>query len=283
MGELTDILRRTRGGAAATAAEEALDGPLREAPGDPMGESQGARPTVGPAPHRATIPTERKGDWRSRAVLVDERGAPAAQFRHLAVRLSRRFGRGGLRTLAITSSLRSEGKTTVSSNLALALASVSGGEPVALIELDLRRPRVAAGLGVTPKVGIEEVLAGRRPLEEARLGTQLPSLDLYLVGRPHLRAHELLAGAEYARVIEALRSAYRMVVVDTPPVLLVPDSPLLIPNLDGCLVVTRRGVTRMNTLAEALELLPEEKILGVFVNESTMLVKSRKYYYYSEE
>lgn len=217
--------------------------------------------------------------WTARAVLVDPDGGPAEHLRHFAMRLNRELDARGERSVAVTSSLRGEGKTTVACNLALALTAVTENKRIALVDLDLRRPRAAAALGVEPALGIERVLAGEAPLEAARVRTQVPSLDLYLVRRP---VAGFFGANAASRVIAELGSKYDLVVVDTPPVLLVPDVVLLLPHVGACFVVVRLGVTRQNALAKALEEIPEDKLLGAFVNEMPKPSYYGDYGYYAD-
>lgn len=272
VSEPTKILRPARpaSGPAADLREALVESRRFVLPADPRGSPQ------------VEIPSDRKGDWPARAVLARDGAGVAEQFRHLAVRVRARLAEDGRRTLAVTSATRSDGKTTVVCNFALAMASIASADRVALLELDLRRPRVADGLRVKPEVGIESVLAGDAPLESARLRTQFDSLDLFLARGPARNALELLSGPDVLSLFEALASSYRFVVVDTPPVLLVPDSPLLVPNLDACLFIVRRGRTRLAALANALDMLPEDKLLGVFINQIAAPVRSREYGYYAK-
>ena len=111
-------------------------------------------------------------------------GAASERYRHFAIRVSRAAKAAEARTILITSASRAEGKTTTSCNLALALASMAGGRRVAFLELDLRRPAASEELGVRARVGIEAVLAGEARLDECRLTTNLPDLDLFLAAKP---------------------------------------------------------------------------------------------------
>ena len=267
MAEIGDIrggaLLRTRSGPSAVQPSAGLEASR------PAATSPGLAGSV-------EIPTERTGSWVARATLAQPHGAVAEHFRHFALRLLRALEARGARSVAATSALRGEGKTTVSCNVALALAMLGEGRRVALVDLDLRRPRIAAALGVETKVGIESVLADATPLESARLATQLPSLDLYLARQASPAANGLF-GSAAAAALSALTERYDLVVVDTPPVLLVPDAALLLPHLAAYFSVVRLGVTRRVALARALQELPEEKRLGAFVNE---MPRPRYYHHY---
>jgi hypothetical protein len=122
----------------------------------------------------------RRGEWRARAVALDGGSAATECFRHLALKVRAELERRSLRSVAVTGPLRSEGKTTIACNLALALASISRGREVALVDLDLpslRRPRLPdprlGGMrGASGKRALSEVCihieAGRRRLPAAR-------------------------------------------------------------------------------------------------------------------
>jgi capsular exopolysaccharide synthesis family protein len=219
----------------------------------------------------------------SRVILVDPQRAAAQRFDQFALRIRRELHERDLRTVLITSALRGEGKTLTSCNLSLALASISAEHRVALVELDLRKPAASEVLMIRPQVGLERVLSGEAPLSEARIATELPSLDLFLIGRPVAKAHELLSGALLARVLAELEKRYATVVLDTPPALLVADVPLILEHVGACVAVVRAGSTRLAALHDTLEVLPPEKLLGVFLNDAPAPRHAKSYGYYAED
>jgi tyrosine-protein kinase Etk/Wzc len=95
---------------------------------------------------------------------------------------------------------------------------------------------------------------------------------------PH--AHELLASARFARLVGELGQRYALVVADTPPVLLVPDVPLVMPHFGACLFVVRAGRTSRSNMEEALAHLPGEHMLGIAVNEAQLPSHGGQYGYY---
>ena len=192
----------------------------------------------------------------ARALLPDQ----------FAVKLRRVLEQRNARTVAITSAGGQEGKTVVACNLALALASISGGRRIALVDLDLRRPGIAKVMGSAPVAGMEHVLSGEASLQEARVETDLPVLDLFLAGEPQPEAHELLAGPIFATSIRELAKRYDTVICDTPPILIVPDVPLIMGQLDSCVIVGRAGSTRRAVFRAALETLPQQCVIGGFMN-----------------
>ncbi|HEB88384.1 MAG TPA: hypothetical protein ENI85_02335 [Deltaproteobacteria bacterium] len=245
-------------------------------------EPAAPRPGAGPEPahvgiHR--IPRDKGAHWASRAVVADPHGTGAVRFPHLAVRIRAALDRLGRSSLLVTSALKGEGKTTVSVNLALALASIAPDRRVALVDLDLRASSVATVLGIEAKRGVETVLAGECDLEAIRVPTDLGRLDVYPVARPTANAQALLGhGAE--RMLSELVESHDYVIADGPPVLPVPDTPLLAPLVGGCLAVVRSRHTRHAAFREFVELMPRSAILGVFVNDAPERKDRDAYGYY---
>jgi Mrp family chromosome partitioning ATPase len=298
MGEITEALRRARSQrgadrerrsqgaeappdtAVARAGLEALPpAPLRDpaplAPPQPASAVQDASV--------ATISRSRTELWPARAVLLDPREPHTERFRRFAIRVREELEQRQRRSLLVTSGQRSEGKTFTACNLALALASLPVAGQIALLELDLRRPSASAALGVTPRTGIEEVISGAASLADARMRTDLASLDLYLVRNPSQEAHQLLAHPRLAQMLLDLERTYDAVIVDSPPVLLVPDVSMILSHLGGCIVVLRAGSTRMRNTRDMLYQLPNDKMIGVFANDVTLPRNAKLYSYYAAE
>ena len=212
------------------------------------------------------IPRERDLCWPSRAVVADPQGTSVVRFPHLAVRVRAVLDRLPRPSLLVTSALKGEGKTTVSVNLALALASIAPDQRIALVDLDLRGSSVSAVLGIDSKFGIENVLAGEVGLEDVRVRTDQSGLDVYPVAHPTSNAHALLGGRA-EQLLAELVERYDYVIADGPPVLPVPDTPLLAPIVGGCLVVVRSRQTRRSAFRELMDLMPRSTIVGAFVND----------------
>ena len=230
---------------------------------------------------RRTIELSREKDvhWRARAVIVDPQSTSAVRFPHLAVRIRAALDARRLPSLLVTSALKGEGKTTVSTNLALALSMIASDRRVAFVDLDLRSASVASVMGIRTGPGIEDVMAGHCDLEAACLSTDVASLDLYPVLRPTRQAHELLGWAA-ERVLEELVERYDYVIADGPPVLPVPDTPLIAPLFGGCLAVVRSRYTRHSAFQEMLDLMPRSQLLGVFLNDAMERRDRDAYGYY---
>jgi Mrp family chromosome partitioning ATPase len=277
VGEITDALRRAR--------ERGSD---LEAPGLPaprVGEAPPAEPQA-PAQPRAPaieISLDRGEEWPARAIVVEPRGQVAEALRNLALKIRADLDRRRARSFAVTSPLRGEGKSTLSCDLALALASLSRGRSVALVDFDLRRPSVARDLRVRPEQGIESYLLGRARLEQACVTIEKPALDVYPAIAPQDAAHELLVRPQTATLVRELERRYAVVVFDTPPTLLVPDTRILLGLVPAFIVVARHGITRKRALAHLLDDLPRSQLLGAVLNGGPPPAHSRHYGYYSEE
>jgi capsular exopolysaccharide synthesis family protein len=199
--------------------------------------------------------------------------------RQLALRVRRELERQDTRGISIVSALRNEGKTTVACNLAMALASLSPNRDVALIDLDLRNPSVAHRFGFEPQAGVEEVIMGRAELSSIRLPMDHPALDVYPAREPQRAAHELLVTTRFADMLRELQRRYALVVVDTPPTLLVPDSMLILRHVGACIAVADLGMTRVRRFNEMLDLLPEHQLIGKILNRTSAPKHQQDYYY----
>jgi capsular exopolysaccharide synthesis family protein len=155
------------------------------------------------------------------------------------------------KVFVVTSSLPGEGKTTTAVNLALALAE--GGEKVALVEGDLRRPKVAEYLRLESAVGLTTILIGKLGLDDAVQATATDGLSVLTSGATPPNPAELLKSGAMAALITSLRDAYDVVLIDAPPLLPVTDGALLAAQADGALLVVRHGRTTTDQVVLAVE------------------------------
>lgn len=210
-------------------------------------------------------------------------GVSIEACRGVAVQLRSELERRGEKTVAIVSAVRGEGKTTVLCNLGLALASLSANDDMALVDLDLRKPSIARVLGISPSQGVEKILRGTASLEEVRISVAQPGLDVYPAVEPLRSAHEVLVLPSFAAMIRQLEQRYSLVVFDTPPTLLVPDTSLILKQVQTCVPVARAGQTRARYLQRLLEVLPRRQILGEILNCARAPRYASDYYRYGSE
>ena len=299
MGEIADALKRAKtrlikphGDDTRDQTPRATDGiarllrdssePQHASPTEPQPQPEPttSEPIAAPDQRVFSISDKRTRDWASRVVAVAPESQFAVRFRHLAIRVRSDLAKRRRSSLLVTSATSGDGKTTVSINLALALSSIAPESSVALVDLDLRRARVAAALECPVEIGFEDVLAGRAQLADSCIKTNLENLDLFLVGRPDRAPHETLGAASATAAFEDLHSRYDYLICDGPPVLPVPDVPLIESKFGGCLLVVRSRRTRHAALADMMELLPRKSIIGVFLNDAMARRDRSAYGYY---
>jgi capsular exopolysaccharide synthesis family protein len=211
-------------------------------------------------------------------IVNGQKGSMAAdQYRRIAAALHELQMERGLRTVMVTSALPQEGKTLTAINLALAL-SESYGRRVLLIDADLRRPMVHKVLGLSNGRGLSEVLASPR-------GTALPLLHVTqrLTALPSGRpAQNPLTGLTSARMRELLGDTATMfdwVLIDTPPVVLLPDAPLLAGLIQAAIFVIRAGVTPFPAVERAVNEIGRDRIVGTVLNQvEEQTVRATSYY-----
>lgn len=207
-----------------------------------------------------------------KVVFAEDSSAAARAYRMLRAQVLRRVHASGLGTIGIVSSASGEGKTLTAVNLALSLA----GDPnhnVTLIDMDLRRPSVAATLGVNPQVGLDTWLtAPEQPVADVLYGLEgLSRLSLVPTVTPVPAASEALAGGRTRELIETVRAAEsrRVVVVDLPPALLSDHVLTIAPLLDGFILVVTEGKTLRDDVERVFELLGRDRIIGTVLNRSS--------------
>jgi len=168
------------------------------------------------------------------------------------------------------SALPGEGKTTTSLNYALATASQ--GRKTLLLDMDLRKPKVHRQLGYRRselKGGVAELLANQCSFEDAivkDLGED--HLDVMFAGGKVPNPGELLTEKSLTRLLNWAREHYEHVVVDTAPVLAVPDTRIIIPHVDNACLVARANVAPKPAVFRALDMLEEDgsRVSGIVLN-----------------
>lgn len=159
------------------------------------------------------------------------------------------------------------GKSLVSVNLAHLLAAADGR--VLLVDGDLRRGVLHRYFGVEAAPGLADVVSGTAKLDEVLHATGAPNLDLLPVGRIPANPAELLAGAPFQQLLADLGRRYKVVVVDTPPILSVGDSALVGRHAGLNLLVLRAGEHSIGEISSTLRRLAQNgvTIRGAILND----------------
>jgi capsular exopolysaccharide synthesis family protein len=183
-----------------------------------------------------------------------------------------------LQVLLISSPLGNDGKSTISYNTAIAFAQQ--GKRVLLVDADLRKSRLHRIFRVDRSPGLSEVLTGQATLEAGvKPHASVEGLSLLPAGITPPNPADLLGSHRFDDLLAQLRGLYDLVIVDSPPILLVTDAIILSAKADGTMVVIRSGVTTQPVLARVSEVLNRSAghVLGLVLN--AVDTRSVEYYY----
>lgn len=170
------------------------------------------------------------------------------------------------KVIMLSSPMPSEGKTTAAINLALALAEA--GRQVALVDADLRRPRVTSYLGNVAGAGLTNILAGTADASDVVQPYGHTGVSVIGAGPTPPNPSELLASKHMSTLLEELRGKNEYVLIDAPPLLPVADSTGLAAMVDGVLLSVRYGKSRKDQLQQAAATLDRvgARTLGLILN-----------------
>ena len=268
MAKVYDALRRAeeerkrRSGAPSTAPSTPLDFESAR----PQAKAQTTRPSLWKRLLASAGSSEPTGDFNKRRIsLLQPDSYVAEQFRSLRGRIDALSAQRPIRTIAVTSPLSGEGKTTAAINLAV-VTSLSLGRRVLLIDCDLRKPKIHQALGLHPEAGLVEVLRDEVSLDSAILKVEGMNLEVLAVRSKPPNPSELLSSPRMRDLVEEVARRYDRVILDTPAALGVPDAKAVAELCDGLILVVRADVTPHNEIEAALEILDRRRLLGLVLN-----------------
>ncbi len=171
--------------------------------------------------------------------------------------------------ILVTSALPREGKTTAAANLAVTLAQL--GDSTVLVDADLRKPGIGRllNLGTGKYAGLSSYLAGVSTLDLVSIPhPAIPNLAAIPTGPLPPNPADLLSSHKLAEAIAELRTKYKFIVIDSPPIMAATDAVILSVQVDGVLLVVRSGETPKEAFTRTRDLLNSVKchILGVVLN-----------------
>ena len=186
-----------------------------------------------------------------------------------------------LKTILITSVGPGDGKSTIASNLSVALAQ--SGKKVALVGCDLRKPVLHKVFGLDNLRGLTTVLTGNATLRDVTIAnSEVPNLDLILSGPIPPNPAELLQSRTMSSVLVELKENYEVVIFDGAPVIAVTDAAVMANQVDGTVLVIRAHEVPRDVALQAKTLLEQAnaKLLGVVLNGVRPQDQKKYHYYY---
>jgi polysaccharide biosynthesis transport protein len=205
-------------------------------------------------PLMGVIPkTKDKTDLASVALLTleDPRGHLAEAYRSLRTALQFSTAEGAPKRLMVTSSTKSEGKSTTSLALAISFAQLGGR--VLLIDADMRKPVMHKLLSVSNESGLSNFLAGHQAIGSLLRETNVPGLTVMTSGPIPPNPVDLLMGPRFGELLDVLQTAgFAQIIIDCPPVLGIADAVVLGNQIPSMLYVAQASSTRKNLIKDAL-------------------------------
>jgi protein-tyrosine kinase len=201
-------------------------------------------------------------------VVADDNMSPHSreQYRKLAAVLLDAQGTSGVRAIMVASAVPGEGKTLTASNLALTL-SESYRRRVLLIDADLRKPTLHEVFRINAASGLTE---GLDPSAQTKLVVRQVSANLSVLpgGRPTSDPMAALTSERMRLLVDEAKESFDWVIIDTPPLMLLPDAHLLSSLVDGAVMVVKANSTPHAMVKRTTEIIGRNRVLGVVLNQA---------------
>jgi capsular exopolysaccharide synthesis family protein len=191
----------------------------------------------------------------------------ATEFRRLLHNITRPIDGIERKSFLVTSSMLSEGKSTVAAYLAIT-AAVYKKRKTILVDCDLRRPMVHKLFNLPVENGITDLIDGSIKVEDAFKSTPMKDLWVVTAGTMTNNPTELFEGNSVKKAIEQIKFYFDLLFVDCAPVIPVSDPVVLAPELDGLLLVVKAGSTQQGVIKRACDIISksESHVVGVVLN-----------------
>ena len=171
------------------------------------------------------------------------------------------------RTIMVTSALPQEGKSFITANLGISLAQAVDQHSL-LVDCDLRRPSLSTLFGIDHSVGLVNYLRDNVDLSELIGKTSMKKLSLLASGKPPVNPAELLGSSRMSSLVEELSRRYedRIIIFDTPPILVAAESAVLAGQVDAVILVVRHGKSGKAQIKKIIDTIGTERLLGFVYN-----------------
>ncbi len=224
------------------------------------------------------------GDRSELLIHADSRSSLAEAYRQLRTSILLSTAGHAPKSLLITSSLPSEGKTTTATNTAISLAQT--GARVLIIDADMRRPRIHSVFGIKNNAGLSSILSSElseRDVFDAIQLDERTKLNVMASGPIPPNPAELIGSDQMSKLLKLLQNHFDHVVVDSPPITSFTDGVLIASMVDGVILVVHSGRSSRQVVRKARQLIQDvgAKIFGVVLNNADLRSQENYYYYQS--
>ena len=187
-----------------------------------------------------------------------------------------------LQVLLITSAVPHEGKSTTAANLAVTYAQL--GRKVLLIDADLRRPTIHRIFNLGNRLGLTDILTGKAHWEETLQNTQIDNLKVLLAGPILPNPAELLSTGQLSQLLHGLKGSFDTIICDSPVQLSIPDVAIIVPDMDGVLLIHCPSRVNKEQVMETKKLLERAgaNIVGIVLNNINKKDQQHYYSYYHD-
>lgn len=226
-----------------------------------------------------TVELDLKKLMDNRLVSIFSDSSEAEQYKVLRTGIQQRTREKKQNTVMITSVQPGEGKTLTAINLAISFAK-EYDRTVLLVDCDLKRQSINRYLNLSLDKGIIDYLMNGSELKDIIVWPNIEKLTLISGGKTTIHSAELMGSPKMKTFVKDVKNRYddRYVIFDVPPILSGADAIAFAPLVDGIVMVVEEGRTPVESVKEALEMIPTEKFLGFVLNRRKTPL--RHYYYY---
>ena len=226
------------------------------------------------------VEVPRKTLLKNRVVAIDDDHPATDHFKLLRTRILHRTRPESKNTIQVTGFDPNEGKTLIAVNLAVSLAKDTR-QTTLLVDLDFRHPAVHKLLGLSDDVeGLKSYFQGKATLENLFINPGIEKLTVLPAGGRLLNSTEVIGSPQMEELVQELKERYsdRYIIFDTPGLNTCPDALVFSNYVDAILLVARANHTTVDTVRTAMELIPQEKLIGTVLNDATGPDASSFYY-----
>lgn len=213
-------------------------------------------------------------------VIIRPTSSVSEQYRTISANISFSMKDKKFKTILVTSPEASAGKSTTITNVAAILAAQ--GKKVLLLDCDLRKPSIHRKLNIPNNKGLSNIIANDVPIDECiQIKDQIPNLSIITSGPIPTNPSNLITSDKMDVIIKELKDSelFDIIMIDTPPTLVVSDSQTLASKIDASVIITKYNQTKKEELNLTIKALSNVKsnILGCIINEQP--VSEHDYYY----